>query len=694
MLIYLVDPIHTFPGAYYHKWFIPLSALNISAYIQDRFGSEIEVRVFKFPEKIIDAIKNKPPDMIGVSNYIWNYNLGRAILSVGKKVNPSVVTVMGGPNATLTEPKMTDLLADGLIDYYVHDNDAGGEISFSSLVAAKLNGTWPLHKHEEASALWYLDKHTGHARHIPTRPDYEKTMDWLPSPFLKGLADEFFEDGLGAMIETNRGCPFYCTFCVWGAQDNNSRIAQFNVETVKANLNYIAERVNHDLLMINDANFGLFYDRDLEIARHIKKLNQLSKWPVSIVVNWGQVRSDKSIAVADELKGITMLRQSSQSQDNSVLDAIKRDNVPDSQWRHVAEECQQDGIESFAEVIIMLPGETLESYLDGLRFFFSLGIDCITTNQCQLLEGSEMNTEKDREKYGLKTAWRLLEDAYGRYDDYVCLEAEEIVVETSTFPFEDNIRCRKLNWLIQMSWTLRRHNLILRLLQEQDISPVDFLLYVISQVDRAPNEVCELFKDFDTDARNELFPTYENLVEHYSCDERFEGLRMGEFKKLMTYYSGKALVINRQITEFYRQMASEVFSKQGRDSKHFEEMLEECALFTDKRSLSVRTITENLDRNTARTKSLSLMYDIPAWENDPNRSPLSNFRVEGTLRYIFYISQDQIEAICDFIESLPRTDVEYQLQKICEPFYGIRKEHLNYSYRKMVPSNASMSLSQ
>jgi radical SAM superfamily enzyme YgiQ (UPF0313 family) len=683
MLIYLADPIHTFPGAYYHKWFIPLSALNISAYLKDQFGSEVEVRVFKFPEKIIDAIRTNPPDMIGVSNYIWNYNLGRAILSVGKKINPEVVTVMGGPNATLTESKMTDLLADGLIDYYVPDNDAGGEIAFSSLVAAKLNGTWPLHKHEEANALWYLDKDAGYARHIPTRSDYEKTMDWLPSPFLNGMADEFFAEGLGAMIETNRGCPFHCTFCVWGAQDNNSRIAQFSVETVTANLDYIAEKVNHDLLMINDANFGLFYDRDMKIARHIKKLNQRSNWPVSIVVNWGQVRSDDSIAVADELKGITMLRQSSQSQDDSVLDAIKRDNVPDSQWRHVAEECRRDGIESFAEVIIMLPGETLESYLGGLRYFFSLGINCITTNQCQLLEGSEMNTGKDREKYGLKTAWRLLEDAYGRYDDYVCLEAEEIVVETNTFSFEDNIRCRKLNWLIQMSWTLRRHNLILRFLQEQNISPVDFLLYVISQVDRAPNEVCKLFKDFDADSRNELFPTYENLVEHYSSDERLEGLRMGEFKKLMTYYSGKALTVNRQLIEFYHQMASELFSRQGRDSKQFEEMLEEVTLFTNARSLSVRTITENLHKKIAGEESLSLMYDIPAWEDDLS-STLSNFRDEGKLRYIFDIRPDQRKAICDFIESLPRKDVDYQLQKICEPFYGIRKEHLNYSYRKAI----------
>ena len=44
----------------------------------------------------------------------------------------------------------------------------------------------------------------------------EKTMDWLPSPFQKGLADEFFEDGLGCMIETNRGGVHFIVPFVFG----------------------------------------------------------------------------------------------------------------------------------------------------------------------------------------------------------------------------------------------------------------------------------------------------------------------------------------------------------------------------------------------------------------------------------------------------------------------------------------------
>src|SRR5262249_37110168 len=201
---------------------------------------------------------------------------------------------------------------------------------------------------------------------------------------------------------------------------------------------------------------------------------------------WGQVRSEASIAVANELKGITILRQSSQSMNDEVLKTVKRNNIPDFQWKYVAEECRKDGIESFAELIIMLPGETLESYLAGVRYFFDLGINCINTNQCQLLEGAEMNTEEHRARHGVKTAWRLLEDAYGKYKDYTCLEAEEVVIETNTLTFEENMTVRLLNWLIQMSWTIRRHDVILKVMQNLGYNPVDFLMRVIQRADLAP----------------------------------------------------------------------------------------------------------------------------------------------------------------------------------------------------------------
>ena len=84
LTIYLADPIHTYSGSK-DTWFIPLSVLNIQSYIEEKFGNKIKVKTFKFPEKLIEAINNEAPDILGVSNYIWNFNLGIELIKYAKK---------------------------------------------------------------------------------------------------------------------------------------------------------------------------------------------------------------------------------------------------------------------------------------------------------------------------------------------------------------------------------------------------------------------------------------------------------------------------------------------------------------------------------------------------------------------------------------------------------------------------------
>ncbi|MBC7907750.1 MAG: cobalamin B12-binding domain-containing protein [Rhodospirillaceae bacterium] len=664
MLIYLADPIHTYMGTK-DTSFIPLGVLNIAAYAKLQLGDRIEIEVFKFPERILDAIDRRPPDVIGVSNYVWNYHLSKTILAHARKYNADVVTVMGGPNATLTASSMARFLADGVVDFYVQDNVLGGEKPFVSLISALMSGRSGLPKHKDLHGVTFLDRDTGTIREIKANVA-DDTLEWLPSPFEMGLVDEFFDDGLRAMISTNRNCPFQCTFCVWG---NASKVLHSSVARVIADLDYCSTHAKQGLLMITDANYGLFKTRDLEIARHIRKLHHERQWPTSIVVNWGQVRSETAVEVADELKGITLLRQSSQSMNEDVLKAINRKNIPDSQWRHVAEECRRAGIESFAELIVMLPGETLETYLDGLRYFFNLGFSCINTNQCQILEGAEINTSEHREKYGVRTAWRLLEGAYGVYGDYVCLEAEEVVIETKDFTFDQNVKVRMLNWLIQMSWTLKRHDLIVKYVQENGVNPVDFFLAVIANGDCAPEGFRQIIRDFDKDAREELFPTYDALHGHYCQEDRLSSLSEDGFKKLNTFYSGIALELNDDILTFYREIARKLLPDLPAG------VLSDCADFLTARSLTVEDLITTGD---IAHKKKRFAHDWVSWDRDVERRPIAAFRSEVGHTFTFTAGEDQKTAIRAFVAAMSDKGRNYKMKKLCEPYYGIRKEYLNY----------------
>ena len=65
---------------------IPINIGFIGAYAKQKFGENINLSFFKYPESVIEEIKNNPPDIIACSNYSWNSNLSEYILGLAKRV--------------------------------------------------------------------------------------------------------------------------------------------------------------------------------------------------------------------------------------------------------------------------------------------------------------------------------------------------------------------------------------------------------------------------------------------------------------------------------------------------------------------------------------------------------------------------------------------------------------------------------
>ena len=95
-------------------------------------------------------------------------------------------------------------------------------------------------------------------------------LDEVPSPYLTGLMDKFFDDTLIPMIQTTRGCPYTCTFCVSGKL--RGKLRAFPEEQVFEEITFLskiyADRPNYTL-HIADENFGIF-ERDHKFAAHIR----------------------------------------------------------------------------------------------------------------------------------------------------------------------------------------------------------------------------------------------------------------------------------------------------------------------------------------------------------------------------------------------------------------------------------------
>jgi len=666
--IYLVDPVHNYISSR-DIWTIPLNILTIASYTKEKFNEQVKIDIFKFPNDFFKALNETKPDIVATSNYIWNFELSKYILFYSKKIDRKIITVMGGPNVTPDSEWMTSFFLNSSCDIYI---PGSGEYPFRCLVEKLLDCDFEYDKNIRLQGCWQFDNNKKQA--IYTAPQYTiKNLDEIPSPFTNKMVDVFFQKSLMPMIETVRGCPFKCTYCNWG-DATLGNIYKYSTKRVKNDIDYCRRFSTNDRLMIDDANFGLLPSRDLEIAKFIQGLKRDYNWPGKIILTWGQAKSDVALQIADTLKELCMMTQSSQSLNERVLKNIKRKNISKNNWKKVVDFCNKNSIETYAELMIPLPEETLSSYLEALKFFFDLEVDFLNTNPLMLLNGSEMNTVENRKKYSMQTKWRLLENCYGIYDDYTAIEYQEMVISTNTFSYENYIFCRILSWLIQMSWNLKRHYLILRLMLILGINPVDFLRKIIQD---SYGTVKQVLNQFTKDAQDELFNSKNDLINHYSNPNQMRILKNGGFRKLNTYYSSLvALKYDKEFNNYYEKIANKLVTESQIeiDSKS---LIHECRNYGHERFLTNEDLF-NLEHGKNINKKLKYTYDFLSLENKNNSEIVKEEKL-----YNFFIEEEQKEALLSHLKYFSGINREYQLRKLQEPYHGIHKKHLLFRIKEI-----------
>ena len=102
-----------------------------------------------------------------------------------------------------------------------------GEVGFSNILEKVLNfnSRENLKKQisEETIDGCILRKPNNDFQYSPT-PIRTKNHDDIPSPYLNGMMDKFFDGKLSPALQTYRGCPFLCTYCV----DGNTAVNEVN----------------------------------------------------------------------------------------------------------------------------------------------------------------------------------------------------------------------------------------------------------------------------------------------------------------------------------------------------------------------------------------------------------------------------------------------------------------------------------
>ncbi len=95
-VVYLADLRYNYIGVLANDT-APLGVGYMKA-VMDRDWDAIDSRLFVYPDKLLSAKRQTPPDVLMVSNYVWNESLSLYFGKIAKQVRPETLMVMGGPN--------------------------------------------------------------------------------------------------------------------------------------------------------------------------------------------------------------------------------------------------------------------------------------------------------------------------------------------------------------------------------------------------------------------------------------------------------------------------------------------------------------------------------------------------------------------------------------------------------------------
>ena len=637
--IYLADLRHNYSGVLSVDA-MPLGVGYIQAVMSTRFtDDQISVRTFAYPDDLLSALDASPPDVLMVGNYMWNEALGHFFLRHLKRLRPHALAVMGGPNISNESERQVEYVeSHPEIDVYIC-----GEADF---VASDLIELF-LQSDRNVAALGACDipssvfRRDGTVMRSSTAPR-RRSLDDIPSPFLLGYMDKYFDGKLAPMIETNRGCPFRCKFCVQGT-DFYNKVNYFDLDRLRDEIQYIA-KLNHErcpemgTLRIADPNFGM-YERDVDIAGIIGEMQKQYRWPTFIDATTGKNKPERIIECLEKVNGALVLYQAVQSLDDEVLRNINRSNIKISSYEQIMVHIRGRGLRSNSDLILGLPGESLDSHLRGMHQLIDAGTDQAHCFQAMVLKGSDLETIEMREKYQFLTRFRVLPKNYGIYGGEKVFDIEEIIVGTDTLPFDDYVECRKHHLAFSIFWNDSWFKDLVQLAGTFGVKPSEWLTAMLEGMKQDNGTVRQLLDEFVGETKNELFPSRDSCEEFYSRPENFERLQRAEIgDNLMYKYRAKASFFDWEATcavAMAQTLALIKARASAADAAQLAAIWPDFCRYTQFRHASGREVDQLL-----KPVHANFEYDVAAWCADGFPRDTSRYHRAVPREVVFELTEE------------------------------------------------------
>lgn len=436
--IYFVQAGFAFDKSVY----LPYATGCIAAYsLQfEDFRKHYELGGFFYKREKTDDIiaRMSEPSVVAFSNYVWNVEFNKALAKKIKAKYPDCIIIYGGHSV---RNDSTELLEENdFIDYLLFGE---GEEPFYNLLMT-------LAERGDMSAVNSIAYRKDD---VPVCNESVGCRDIsaYPSPYLTGLFDPIAESEdveLLSVIETNRGCPYKCAYCDWSAK---SKVRFFPMEKVKAELKWLSDH-KIEYCFCADANFGMFR-RDTEVADYCIELKKTTGYPDVFRPCYAKENDDIVFEICSKFneysmdKGATMAYQ---SLSDDALENVNRKNLTMEHFSDIVSKYNQAKIPTYSELILGLPGETFESFSDGLCKLLEAGQhNSVSVYHCEILPNSIMGSREYIEKYSIDSKKVKFNHIHSAETQDEVPEYSEIVMGTNTLTKEAWVKANLFSVTLQ-----------------------------------------------------------------------------------------------------------------------------------------------------------------------------------------------------------------------------------------------------
>ncbi len=492
--IYFVEAGFSFDNDVY----FPYATGCIAAYMKKKgcFDEKFNLAGFIYRREPTDSIIDKidAPYIVGFSCCIWNLRFNLTLAEKIKEKYPDCHILFGGHSVSYSDNLLKKY---PFIDILLFGE---GEKSFYETVKALEEGSLA----KVSNISFRLN---GNIIITKTTPPCE--LDEFISPYLSGIFDDILKkedhSSLLCVLETNRGCPYNCSYCDWCS---GKKVRKFPIEKVKDELRWFADN-KIEYCFCADSNFGMF-DRDIEIAETAVMLKKKFGYPKVFRPCYAKYSNDTVFTISSILNSVGMDKGATlayQTLSEEALKNINRTNLTLEHFSSLLKKYNEAGIPAYSELILGLPGETKESFCKGIcRILESGQHNSLSIYYLEMLPNSELSQPYYVKKHKIESVKVAFNHMHSSKKDNEIEEFSHIVQSTATISKEDWVYCNLFSICVQCFHSLGFLRCIAMYLNnEKNISYFDFYTSLTKYILNADNTLINsLFDSFKTKLSSSL----------------------------------------------------------------------------------------------------------------------------------------------------------------------------------------------